>query len=291
MATQTLLQMKSTFWSHQDQLWTGIASAGDATSLTDPVLANLVSDSFPAPLRGRQVVVTSGSASGAVRQVQDVDATEGRLLVSQGGWGASVAASNTYELWGNGLHDTMLTRLFNDALRKLHPTQWDQVTVVTNQRIYDVSTLVRAHTDVLDVAIRVQDPANLAPYVPTPIWWDAWDDTGAGTHKVILHIQPMTNQTTIQLWLQHKVTFAAFTSNSSTVDDVYADWLVWEAILLYAQRQRENTSVDKKEWDGRIMRAITELRPLRSQFNPRMPVQPRPPFAPRAIGGTSHMVS
>lgn len=278
MATVTLLQLKSDFWRHQNQHWQGTATGGSTTRLTDTTLTDFVSETFPTQTQLKQIRMTSGASSGDLRQVANIDMIRGDVMPSRP-FSNAVANGDTYELWGQGLYGGQtLTNFFNDTLRRLRPITFDQLTIVTSQRIYDITSLVVFKDDVKEVWVRLIDPANLIPYTPIPVQrWNCFEYKNAdpaGNSQVVIEIIPaLTNTTVVQLWLEHQTSFTPFTADTDTQDSIYRDWIAWEAVLTYARRQRENVSTDRKLWDARVERALTELKTLRQRFIPLRPIR------------------
>jgi hypothetical protein len=282
MATVTLLQLKSDFFRYMNQQWSSTATGGNANSIADNTITNNVSELWPYPFQDAQVRVTSGTASGDLRQVSRLDEIHGSIYVSRPFTSTGVTNGDTYELWGNGIHGGQrLTDLFNDTMLRLRPPTQDQITIVTNQRIYDITSFVQYVDDVIEVWLRLIDPANLIPYTPIKMqWWDVYPLGGAsasGSSQVILEIRPaLTNQTTVQMWLEHYQTMPVFSSDSSTIDAIYRPWLVWEAVLTFCERMMENVSTDRKVWEVRRQRAISNLRTLRQRYIPLRPIRIKP---------------
>jgi hypothetical protein len=216
--------------------------------------------------------ITSGLASGDVRQVGKVDRSDG-ILYPNRNFSAAVAAPDTYELWGSAVNGgTPLTTLFNAALRDLRPVTDTQVTIVTNQRMYDVTTVVQSRRDIHGVYVRLLDQSGAEPYrirelVPGLEWW-AYDRGGAGTESVTLELMDaLTLSTpTTQLWISGTTTFPVLTSDTSTVDAVFQDWLTWEAILELSRRKASTANYDKPRWSALQERAVQELVSHRSRW-------------------------
>lgn len=274
MATTTLLVLKSDFMRHMGLHWAGTATGGSASTLIDSTLIGLSSEVWPTTLEGAQIRVTSGSAAGDLRVVARVSREDGTLFPNRN-FSAAVASTNTYELWGNSIYGgASLTDLFNDQLRRLRPVIETQITIVTNKTQYDVTTLVQTATDIERVYLRVLDPASLAPYYLKNIQWSARDLGGGGTTSVILTIPPQTLNTAVnELWLRGRTAFTAFstTVDTGTIDAVYRDWIVWEAIYAFAQRMADSQTGNKNEWTARLNRAKRELATLRKRFVPHGP--------------------
>lgn len=282
MATETLLQLKSRFWRYQNQHFSSSATGGGTNYLQDTTVINNVSELWPFPIKDTVVRMTSGAASGNLRQVSSIDEIHGNIYVNQPWVGGNPASSDTYELWGNSVFGGQrLTDLFNDTCVRLRPPTQDQLTIVTNQRIYDISSYVLYPDDVMEVWLRLIDPANLIPYTPMPMqWWRVYPLSGAtsgGTSQTILEIRPaLTNTSTVQLWLEHAQSLPTFSSDTSTIDAIYGPWLSWEAILTHCERQMDNVTVDTKPWEARRQRAMKELKTLRQRFIPLRPIRIKP---------------
>lgn len=282
MATVTLLQLKQDFWSHQNQRWQSTLTGGSTTSAVDTTLTDIISDTYPTAVANRQIRITSGASSGDLRQIARPDFIRGAMFPSQGFSSTGPTAGDTYDLWGNGIHGGLvLTNLFNDVGRRLRPITRDQVTIVTGQEIYDISTLDLTRDDVINVWDRLVDTANIMPYTNREhSWWTAWEIAGSisgGTSTLILQIKPaLTAANNISLWVEHYTALPSFSSDTDTLDAKYRDWIVWEAILTYCDRNLENTSTDHKTWEMRKARAIKELMTLRQRWVPLRPITIRP---------------
>lgn len=279
MATTTLLQIKSAFWEKQGLLWSGTATGGSAKLLADSSLQDLASDQYPFPVRGKQIRMTSGLASGDLRRVVKTDETDAQLFPNRD-FSAAVASTDTYELWGAGIHGgARLTNLINEAIRPRRPVKQTQVTIVTNQSRYDVTSLVRTRDDILNVWERVLDPNSLRPYTPRPLEWWAEDHAGGGTATAVyLFIRPLTLDATVhELWVEHRTSFAAFSTSADTgtVDAVYKDWLAYEALYLYAQRGKLTPNADGLAWDALELLAAEGAQQGRNEFEPRRPIRIR----------------
>lgn len=280
--TITLLVLKSDFWRHQGLHWSGTTSSGQTAttaSLTDTALQNVTSG-FPTPLTRRQIRLTSGGASGDLRLVAKVDATEGTIFPHRPFSNALTAGgTDTYELWGNGIDGGLpLTTLFNDVLRTLSPLTQTQVPIVTGQKVYDLSTLVEVPDEVLEVYVRHLDPASLTPYEPVPIsWYKPYLLGGAGSPTVKIEIAPsltLTSPETVQLWVEHWTTFGAFTADTQSVSSLYRDWIVWETLLEYASHQaRRGGGTDDRGWKRLLEDAAARVRTFRERHTPHRPIR------------------
>lgn len=268
MATSTLLQLKSDFWRHQDEHWSGTLTGGGTDRATDSTVANLASETFPTPIKGKQIRITSGASDGDLRYVARVDQTDGIMIPERIFSSTGPVSTNTYELWGNSIYGGQpLTNLFNDTLRRLKPVTHTQQTIVTNQQVYDITTLVPVAEDVRRVYLRALDPAAQAPYTERDLYADVWGEGGAGTPVVKMRIPGQTlNTAAVQLWVEHLTSFTAFSSDTSTVDAIYRDWIVWETIFAFAIKKTESSSAEASIWTRRAKRADDELDTLRPRF-------------------------
>lgn len=280
MATVTLTTMKADWYRHQGQYHSGTATGGAAGNLIDTSLINLSSETFPFPLKGRQVRITSGSASGDLRLIADTDPTGG-ILYPHRAFSAAIASTNTYDVLGTSIEaGTPLTNLFNDVLRRLRALTHTAVTIVTSQEVYDITTLVPTYEDVVAVYLRLLDPASLTPYTRVDLDAQVWNDAGAGTTVVRMRIPAQTLNAAINtLHVEHYTSFTALASDASTVDAVYRDWIVWEAIATFAGRQLLNPKADRAYWQQLLANAFDSrmgnLDNLRERFDPRKPIRIR----------------
>lgn len=364
MATVTLLQAKSAFWGFQGLLWAGTATGGSATKITDSAFRNLTGDMWPFPIRGRQVRITSGSASGDLRILVDSDPTEGDLFPNAD-FSAAVASTNTYEIWGNSIHGgSTLTDLFNTVLRKLRPITQTRLDVERFQGVYSFTASVDTPRDIIEVYERRMNYDVGGNYTPVPVaWWRPFRLAGAGTPTVHLHLPSPRIFATTQLngshnssittltvdatadapspdidfpssgrlvvenelidytgttattftgctrgagnsvaathadntvvdlatgvyyFVEHSATFTAFASDSSTIDAIYQDWVVWEAILAHARTMLVKApESDKPRWRELRKLALDELLVYRPRFIPRRPVRPMSSEEPLTFG-------
>ncbi len=278
MATVTLAQLKSTFYDYLGELFTGAATGGSVSTLTDTSLIGYTSETWPAKLEGQQLRITSGLASGDLRQAGKVDRSEGTVYPNRN-FSAAVASTDTYELWGPVINGgAPLTTLFNAVLRDKQPITDTQVTIVTNERMYDVSAIVSSRRDIKGVYIRLLDASGVAPYsirdlVPGLEWW-AYDRGGGSSLSTVLEVtHPLALATsTQQLWVRAETRFAALTSDTSTVDANYQDWLAMEAVLELTRRKQSTANYDKARWDALQLRVLQDLQSERSRWLPREPV-------------------
>lgn len=273
-----LLQIKSTFYDFQGELYQGAATGGATTSLTDSGLIGYTSEMWPTRIVGQQFRVTGGSASGDLRMAGRFDPSDG-IIYPNRSFSAAVASTDTYELWGNAINGgSPLTNLFNMVLRGLRPVTETQMTIVTNQNVYDLTTVVQSRRDIRAIEVRNLDPANLAPYrvnVLTPgLEWTAYDRGGAGTTSVVLELTtPITrDDTTVSLWIRGDTGFAALSTDTSTVDAVYRDWIAWEGVLELCQRKLSVSTADSRRWKQLLDRAAFEVSSWRARWIPREPV-------------------
>jgi hypothetical protein len=270
MATITALQLKSDFWRHQNEHWSGTLTGGATDRATDTVLANLSSETWPTNVEGTQLRMTNGASDGDLRQVARFNRSDGVMIPDRDFSSTGPVSTNTYELWGNAIHGgQQLTNLFNDVLRRLRPVTHTAVTIVTSQAVYDITTLVPVADDVRRVYLRLLDAANLVPYTEQELAATVWNDGGAATTSVKMRIPPQTlNAAANTLHVEHFTSFTAFSTDASTVDAVYRDWLAWEFVSEFAARMIEGTTQDQAKWRVRMSRAAEQLATLRPRFLP-----------------------
>lgn len=275
MATVTLLNLKSRFYRYMGQQWTGAATGGSTTSLVDTTLINMASSEFPVPLEGKQIRVTSGASTGDLRYVAKADHATGTLYANRPFSSTGPAAADTYELWASSINGGQpLTSLFNDILPVAMPLQQSQLTTVTRQTVYDITPLVVSPESVWEVYIRRLDPNNLEPYEPRPIsWWRAYPLQTVGAQTMKLEISPwltLTSPATEELWIEYQANLPDFTTDTSTVDVVYQEWLAWEAVLHHAV-QMKLRDTDKGRWAELGNQAVPQVQAWRALFMPRRP--------------------
>ncbi len=274
MATATLLQLKTLFWRYQGQLWTGTATSGSTSSLVDPALVDLASTEFPFPMEGKQLRVTQTIAD--LRRIVKVDHATGTLYPGRAF--SSAITTNSYEVWGNSIDGgQQLTDLFNQVLQVARPLVPSEVTIVTGQHIYDVTSLVTSPDDVVGVYVRLLDPADLIPYKPLPLpWFDVYPTLSAGVQVMNLEIDralTLNSPETEELWIEHYKALTDFTNDTSTVDETYAEWLAWEAVLLHAL-DKATGQTDKGRWGDLAKTAGARVRRYRDRFMPHRPLRP-----------------
>lgn len=273
MATVTLLSLKSTFFEFLGELYQGSVTAGSSLSVADSALAGYTSEVWPAKIVGQQIRITSGGSSGDLRMIGKFAALTGNMYPNRAFSSSGPTALDTYELWGATINGgTPLTTLFNTAMRDLRPITDTQITIVTSQRMYDVSTLVQSRRDIHGVYVRLLDAANVEPYrlrelAPGMEWW-AYDRGGNSTESVTLELaNSLTlNTATTQLWLRGETTFTALVDDTSTVDADFRDWLAWEAIMELTRRKEALGTYDKPRWSALKARAIEELQSHRARW-------------------------
>ena len=266
MATKTLLEIKTLFWRYMGQLWTGTATSGSASTLVDPNLVDLGSEEFPTPLEGKQLRITSIITD--LRRIAKVDHATGTLYPNA--VFSSALTTNTYEVWGSSINGgDALTRLFNDVLQVARPLAQTELTIVTGQHIYDATALVSDPADIVEVYTRAIDSASLVPYTPVPVfWWQVLSYINTEAYGVALEIYPaQTLSTTTALFVEHYKKLADFTTDTSTVDATYAEWLAWEAVLRHAL-DKGLGSADKGRWADLAGRAGANVREYRRRFMP-----------------------
>jgi hypothetical protein len=276
MATTTLLVLKGDFFRHMNMHWSGTLTGGSTEKAADTALTMLASETFPTPVKGRQMRITSGAALGDIRLITDFDGTDG-VMEPHRPFSAAVANAVTYELWGNAIYGGQpLTDLFNDVLRRMRPVRHTQISpIVTNQRRYDVTALVTMKRDIRRVYRRDLDQTTVEPYRTFNLGWTAEEFGGGGTTGVYLWLDNSLtlNAATTELWVEHEGPFTAFSSDTSTIDAVYRDWLSWECVLAFAEKMMESTTAQEAEWRKRRDRAVRELNTLRARFYPREPIR------------------
>lgn len=219
MATVTLATLKGDFFRHLGQRWSSTATGGSTTKLTDSAIKNLLGETWPDGYTGKQLRLTSGSASGDLRLVVEEDRTEGDLFPNAD-FSAAVANADTYEVWGAAIHGgQQLTDLFNDVLRRLKLPVFTRLTITDYQDIYDVSAMVNSSDEIVRLWQRHLNYNAAGDYRPYQ-WdgWEAWRSAGASTPLVHLRLpRPITGAVTTQL-------NGSLTSNATTVTvDATAD--------------------------------------------------------------------
>ncbi len=236
------------------------------------------SETWPTKLEGQQIRITSGLAIGDLRQVGKVDRSDGSLYPNRS-FSAAIAAGDTYELWGTAINGgAPLLSMLNKVARDVQPITDTQVTIVTNQVQYDISSLVSSRRQIKAVTVRLLDAAGIEPYrvrtlSPGTEWW-AYDRGGAGGLSTTLEIvQTLTNNPTEQLWVRAETRFATFITDNDVVNVNYRDWLVAEAVLELSRRKQSTANYDKARWDSLQTRAIQDLDSERAAWLPREPVQ------------------
>jgi hypothetical protein len=278
-STITLLTLKSDFYRFQNEQFSSTATGGSTAKVTDSTLVGYQSETWPTKLENVQVRVTSGSASGNLRMSTRADRSEGDLYPNRA-FSAALANGDTYELWGTSINGGKpLTDLFNDVIRPTRVMTETQVTIVTNQVIYDLTSILQTARDINSVRLHLVDPTGQAPYrvkdLTPGLDWTAYDSGGAGTSSVTLELSaPLTQDDTIlTLWIRAETVFTPFADDTSTVDAAYRDWLTWEAILEHCQRKLTTTVGDSSRWTKLRDRAISELASYRARWMPREPTQ------------------
>jgi hypothetical protein len=166
--SKTLLQLKSKFHEYQNGLWTGTATSGSTAFLADASLKNPVgTDSFPFPIEGKYIYITAGGAANDVRRVVRYDPALGRMEPNTV-FSTAVTTASTYEIWGNAVHPTDLTRLFNYVLTYCRPVVETKLTpTVSAQEWYDITNLISNEKDVLRVFVHTVDGSYQRPFTKT----------------------------------------------------------------------------------------------------------------------------
>ncbi len=259
-----------------------VTGAGTVSTLVDTELS-ASTDTWPTKIVGQQIRVLNASAD--LRLVAKFDPTSGIMTTNRDCVGTNGAATN-YELWGTAIHGGQaLTRLFNDVLRAMKPVTDSQLTEVTGQNHYVLSSQsvnVRTRRDIREVYVRLLDPSNLAPYtirtlLPGLEWTAHERGGGSDTTTVTIELKhSRTLNTAVEtLWVRHATEFTPFSLSldTGTIDNLYQDWLVWEAILELCRRKTSTTSGDQSRWTTLRSRALEEVSTLRQRHIPREPVQ------------------
>lgn len=72
-------------------------------------------------------------------------------------------------------------------------------------------------------------------------------------------------------FLEHHGPFTALADDASTVDAIYRDWVVWEAVYEFARQKSRAPEADRTYWTALLAAAGQELSILRPTFMPRYP--------------------
>lgn len=285
MATVTLHQLKTTFYSYLGECYTGRATgmnANNSAMLDANTLIGYTGETWPAKVEGQQLFcqATGGATGGNLYMIGKFDRSDGAVYPSVS-FVTNMTNGDLYEIWGTAIHagDT-LSNLMNDVLRQLKPVTDTQVTIVSNQRMYDVSTVVQSRRDIRGVYLRLLDPSAVEPYrirdMSRGLEWEAYDRGGGGTESVTLELMNALtlNTATTQLWVRGETTFtpivvgtAQLNADASTTFEAdYRDWLAWEFVLELSRRKQSMGNYDKPRWDALQTRAIEELRSHRQRW-------------------------
>lgn len=272
-STVTLQVLKTTLWELIGELYQSVVTTGGTVSIGDNSLIGYTSETWPAKVVGSQIYVTSGTCKGNLRMAGRFSQATGLIYPNYSFSSSGPAINDFYELWGSAINGgSPLTNLFNAVVRDLRPVTDTQITIVTNQAMYDVSTLVQSRRDIHQVYIRELDPAGIVPYrvhnLAPGLDWYAYDRGGGSTESVTLELtNPLTlNTTTTQLWLRGETLFTPFATDASTVEADYQDWLAWEAILELSRRKLSLGTMDVARWTALEARAIEELTSDRTRW-------------------------
>lgn len=278
MATNTLLQLKSRFYRFLGTYRSLTATGGSTSKFTVASLADLEADKY----KGWQLRVLTGDSAGDLRVLGAGPNAAGDLEPKRA-FTAAVASTDTAELWGNSIDGgDELTALFNDVLSLARPYVPTELTIVTGQRIYDITSHVRDPMDVRRVSVRDLDSTGVVPYTERfLVGWRVYSQLDATTSAREVQIdlgQTFTARTpaTQELYIHSYKTLPAFTTDASTVEAEYADWLAWEAVLRHAVDQMTQTKSDKGNWERLAQRAMGQVTEARSQFMPYVPAYIRP---------------
>jgi len=279
MSTNTLLQLKSRFWRHLGLYATVTATGGSTSKFTVASLADLEPNRY----QGWQLRVLTGASAGDLRVLGAGPNASGDLEPKRAFSSTGPVATDTAELWGNPIDGgDALTALFNDVLSIARPYVPTKLTIVTGQRVYDITTSVRDPKDVRRVSIRDIDSAAVVPYTERfQGCWRVYNQVNASTSAREIKIdlgQTLTAQTpaTQELYIHSYKTLPAFTTDTSTVEAEYADWLAWEAVLRHAVDQWTQSKADKPHWERLANRAKAHVEEARQQFAPYVPLYIRP---------------
>jgi hypothetical protein len=277
MAT-SLLTLKGRFYRFLGAYRALVATGGGASSFTVASLADKAADTY----KGWQLRVLTGDAAGDLRVLSAGPDASG-VLTAKRAFTAAPAASDTAELWGNSIDgDADLTNLFNDILLVARPVDMVKVTIVDRQAIYDLSAYVDNVDDALWFYVRNLDPASERPHTEYPVQHCRFFVQGGKVYGELAHTLVGTDPATQELWLKYRKSIptlngetpaTSFTLDTTTVDDLYADWLVWEAVLRHAVTMRASTKADKAAWEMKKAEASAHVMRYRRQF---MPFQARP---------------
>ncbi len=272
-ATTTVQVLKTTFFEWLGELYQGVVTTGSTLSIADNNLQGYTSETWPAKIVGSQIYITSGVCKGNLRMAGKFAPATGNIYPNYAFSSSGPAVNDFYELWGSAINGgTPLTNLMNSVMRDLHPVTDTQATIVTNQAMYDVSTIVQSRRDIHQVYIRELDPAGILPYrvhdLAPGLDWYAYDRGGGSTESVTLELtNPLTrNDTTTQLWIRGETSFTALVNDASTVEADYQDWLVWEFILEVCRRKLTLGTMDVARWTALQQRAIDELTSHRTRW-------------------------
>jgi hypothetical protein len=273
MSTTSLLSAKGRFFRFLGSYRSLIATGGSTSKFTVADLADSPENSYAA----WQLRVTSGPAKDDLRVLGAGPNTLGELEPKRA-FSGTVAAGNTAELWGNSIHGgSDLTALFNDVLTVARPYVPTELTIVTGQRVYDITAYVKDPDDVRRVFIRNIDSAALEPYNDVPlshfrafVFFNA--STGVREVKLDIGMSLTLSAATTGLWFRGYKTLTAFTTDASTVESDYADWLAWEAVLRHAVDMQTQGQTDNARWQRLSIRAAGMVQAARAQFMPYVPL-------------------
>ena len=212
----------------------------------------------------------NGTNLGEVRRVQSYVPASGTLVFNRA-LGASVAASDTFEL-----HDWLDPTVWNDcisrALRRCTREHRDQLTIVTSQTNYALSSLTALirPSQVIALMERHGSTANQYTWYEVPRYrWAVEIDDDALTLNLLGGLSYNSADTSTTLWLDWIGPYADLTTDAATTT-CDLDWLVMGAIkFAYEVYGREiddaagrTVQVDKKE-------ALDEFRRLTRMHSPK----------------------
>ena len=242
-----------------------------------------LADVEPNTYAGWQLRILTGASLGDLRVLGAGPNSLGELEPKRIFSSTGPTAADTAELWGNSIDGgDELTALFNDVLSVARPYVPTKLAIVTGQSIYDITAYARDPKDVHRVSIRDLD--NLSGLHDRDHFitgWGAFSGVNAstGAREIKLDLgRTLTAATpaTQELYIHSYKTLAPFTTDASTVEAEYADWLAWEAVLRHAVDQMASSQADKTMWTQLSLRAKAQVDTARWQFAPYIPAYIRP---------------
>lgn len=277
--TATLLQLKSRAFQFLGTYRALVATGGSTSKFTVASLADVEANRY----QGWQLRVLAGASIGDLRVLGAGPNAAGDLEPKRAFSSTGPSAADTAELWGNSIEGgDELTTLFNSILDVARPYIPTKLTIVTGQRIYDLTAYARGPLDVRRVSIRNLDSSGVSPY--TERWLAdprvySQVNASTGVREIMMDLkQTMTANTpaTQELYIHSYKTLTAFTADTSTVEAEYADWLAWEAVLRHAVTMNAQTKNDKGQWATLATLAATNTQNYRGVFAPYVALFVRP---------------